>query len=143
MAQADARAEEIIETLKDPSLTHDGFEQGVKDYLLCKYLLELEEYTTDVIFELAELSIENMLAENDQSVKLAQASTTCTNQSSTDIKKVLLSLSLQRALAVSLTPDESAALETVPQLAEALYIRLHTQESWPWPTDKPRPIRTK
>lgn len=61
---------------------------------------------------------------NDKSVRLAQGSTTCTNQSSTDIKKVLLSMTLQRALGVKLEPDEAAALETVSDLADALYDRV-------------------
>ena len=66
-------------------------------------------------------SVEKMLRNADKSVKLAEGSTTCTNQSSTDIKKVLLSMTLQRSLGIKFTPEYSANLETITQLADALY----------------------
>lgn len=126
---ADERAESLIKEMKDSSLTETQFSELVKEYLLCKFLLDSQEYTTDNILELAEISIEKLLMSNDKSIKLAQGSNTCTNQSSTDVKKVLLSLILQRSLAIKLTPQESAKLETVPELAHTLFVRLHDTSS--------------
>lgn len=124
LEEADARAQEALALLKDPSVTRDRFEELVRRYTLCKFFLEPGECGSDDIFTLAEASIEKLLRMNDQSVRLAQGSTTCTNQSSTDIKKVLLSMTLQRALGCKLTPDESADVLTVGELADALYDRL-------------------
>lgn len=118
---ADARAQRIIEELKRPDTSQDDFERLVTEFVQCKFFLTPEECTTDNLLELAEISVEKLLRVNDRSVRLAQGSTTCTNQSSTDIKKVLLSLTLQRALGVSFTPEESANLETVDELAHALF----------------------
>lgn len=120
---AEKRADAILEKLKSPATETDEFTRLVGEFVRCKFFLEPDECTTDNILELANISVEKLLRVNDRSVKLAQGSNTCTNQSSTDIKKVLLSLTLQRALAVKLTPDESANLETIEQLADALYAR--------------------
>ena len=82
---------------------------------------ECAEAGTEMLLELANVSVEKMLRNADKSVKLAEGSTTCTNQSSTDIKKVLLSMTLQHSLDIKFTPDYSASLETITQLADALY----------------------
>ena len=96
----------------------------MRNYTLAKFFLtedEVRALGTDDILKLADESVEKLLRQNDKSVKLAEGSTTCTNQSSTDIKKVLLSLTLQRALNVRFTPEQSANLETITQLADALF----------------------
>jgi hypothetical protein len=124
--EADLRAERILADMNHDDVTHEGFHIDVRDYMLTKFLLEPDEVQSDDIFELAEISIEKLLAMNDKSVLLAVGSTTCTNQSSTDIKKVLLSLALQKGLGVKLSPDESAGCETIQQLADTLYARMHS-----------------
>lgn len=124
---ADERASRIVEELQNSALGENEFIDLVHEYVRCKFLLSPEECSSDDIFTLAEASIEKLLRINDRSVKLAQGSNTCTNQSSTDIKKVLLSLSLQRAVGVKMTPEESANLETVTQLARSLYARRQQQ----------------
>lgn len=124
---ASERGEVIIGKLKNPVLTEDEFSCLIAEFVRCKFFLEPDECTTDNLLELAEISVEKLLRVNDRSVKLAQGSNTCTNQSSTDIKKVLLSLTLQRALGVKFTPEESANLETVDQLARALYAGCRAQ----------------
>ena len=98
--------------------------EAVRNYTLAKFFLtedEVRALGTEDILKLADESVEKLLRQNDKSVKLAEGSTTCTNQSSTDIKKVLLSLTLQRALNVRFTPEQSADLETITQLADALF----------------------
>lgn len=127
MESADTRAQTILVELRDPQMSEREFDAAVHEYMRCKFLLDPTECTTDDLFDLAEISIEKMLLENDRSVKLSQASATCTDQSSTDVKKVLLSLSLQRALDVSLPPEESARTETVSQLASILYRHAYPQ----------------
>lgn len=106
------------------TLNREAFRQEVRNYTLAKFFLtedEVQALGTEDILKLADESVEKLLSQNDKSVKLAEGSTTCTNQSSTDIKKVLLSLTLQRALNVRFTPEQSADLETITQLADALF----------------------
>lgn len=127
MESADTRARTIVAELRDPQMSERQFDEAVHEYMRCKFLLEPAECTTDDLLDLSEISIQKMLLENDRSVKLSQASATCTDQSSTDVKKVLLSLSLQRALGISLSPEESARTETVSQLASTLYRHAYPQ----------------
>jgi hypothetical protein len=121
--QADERAGLILNDMGRAGISRNEFRSDVRDYTLAKFLLEPGEASGDDIFELAEASIEKLLAMNDKSILLAVGSTTCTNQSSTDIKKVLLSLALQQGMGIKLEPDESAACETTQELADALYDR--------------------
>lgn len=122
IAAADAQA--ALDLLLGGELDREGFRAQVRKFTLAKFFLTEEEAQTsgtEEILKLANDSVEKLLRQNDKSVKLAEGSTTCTNQSSTDIKKVLLSLTLQRALGVRFTPEESADLTTITQLADALF----------------------
>ena len=122
IAQADA--DKALDLIVGGSLDRNGFRTQVRRFTLDKFFLTEEEACAtgdDNLLELANVSVEKMLRNADKSVKLAEGSTTCTNQSSTDIKKVLLSMTLQRALGVRFTPDESAELTTIEQLADALF----------------------
>ena len=128
--QADARADELLADMKRPNAGREQVRADVRASTLAKFLMTPDEAKgEDDIFALAEKSIEKMLRLNDNSVLLAVGSQTCTNQSSTDIKKVLLSLALQSGLGVKLTPQESAAAETTQALADALYDKLHPDEA--------------
>lgn len=117
-------ADAALGLLQSGELDREGFRAQVRRFTLSKFFLTEEEVRqagTEDILKLANESVEKLLRQNDKSVKLAEGSTTCTDQSSTDIKKVLLSLTLQRALNVRFTPELSASLETITQLADALF----------------------
>lgn len=122
IAATDAQA--ALDLITGGELERDEFRKQVRRFTLDKFFLTEEEAQvagTEDILKLANESVEKLLRQNDKSVKLAEGSTTCTNQSSTDIKKVLLSLTLQRALGIRFTPEESAECETITQLADALF----------------------
>jgi len=122
IAQADADI--ALDLIVNGNLDRDGFRAQVRRFTLDKFFLTEEEAQaagTEELLKLANESVEKMLRNADKSVKLAEGSTTCTNQSSTDIKKVLLSMTLQRAIGIRFTPEESAELTTLTQLADALY----------------------
>ena len=117
-------ADAALKHLLEDDLNRDEFRREVRAFTLAKFFLTEEECAregTEELLKLANASVEKMLRNADKSVKLAEGSTTCTNQSSTDIKKVLLSMTLQRSLGVKFTPEYSANLETITQLADALY----------------------
>ena len=122
IAASDAQV--ALDLIVDGNLDKENYRIQVRKFTLAKFFLTEEEAQatgSDEILELANESVEKLLRQNDKSVKLAEGSTTCTNQSSTDIKKVLLSLTLQRAIGVRFTPEESADLTTINQLSDALF----------------------
>lgn len=122
IAAEDAQA--ALDLLLSGKLGREEFRAQVRRFTLAKFFLTEEEAQTvgtEDILKLANESVEKLLRQNDKSVKLAEGSTTCTNQSSTDIKKVLLSLTLQRALGIRFTPEESADLTTITELADGLF----------------------
>ena len=117
-------ADAALQKLLSGELNRADFRREVRAFTLAKFFLteaECEAEDTEELLKLANASVEKLLRSEDKSVKLAEGSTTCTNQSSTDIKKVLLSMTLQRAIGVRFTPDESAELTTIEQLADALF----------------------
>ncbi len=117
-------ADASLQALANDDLDRAAFRAQVRSFTLSKFFLtegEALAAQTEDILKLANVSVEKLLRQNDKSVKLAEGSTTCTNQSSTDIKKVLLSMTLQRALGVKFTPEQSANCETITQLADALF----------------------
>ena len=122
IAASDAQV--ALDLIVNGNLDKENYRIQVRKFTLAKFFLTEEEAQatgSDEILELANESVEKLLRQNDKSVKLAEGSTTCTNQSSTDIKKVLLSLTLQRAIGVRFTPEESADLTTINQLSDALF----------------------
>ena len=124
-------ADAALEQLLEGNLDREGYRREVRAFTLAKFFLTEEECAeagTEMLLELANVSVEKLLRNADKSVKLAEGSTTCTNQSSTDIKKVLLSMTLQRSLGIKFTPEYSANLETITQLADALYDARGKQE---------------
>lgn len=104
LEEAEQHSKEVLDQLLDENTTRDEFRTLMKSYVGYRFFLEPEEMKTDVILDLAEDSVEKLLSINDLSVTLSEGSQTCTNQSSTDIKKVLLSLTLQRARESSSRP---------------------------------------
>ncbi len=123
-------ADEAMGKLQAGDLSREEFRSQVRVFTLAKFFLTEEEACaegTEEILKLANASVEKMLRNADKSVKLAEGSTTCTNQSSTDIKKVLLSMTLQRNLGVKFTPEYSAELTTITSMADALYDALLAQ----------------
>lgn len=122
IAQADA--DRALDVILHGDLSREAHRTWIRRFTLAKFFLSEEEAQaekTDDILKLANVSVEKLLRNADKSIKLAEGSTTCTNQSSTDIKKVLLSLTLQRAVGVRFSPEESADLETITQLSDALF----------------------
>lgn len=129
IAAQDAAA--ALDKLATRTLDRAEFRRQVRIYTLAKFFLTEEEARaagTEEILKLANESVEKLLRQNDKSITLAEGSTTCTDQSSTDIKKVLLSMTLQRGLGVRFTPEQSADLETITQLADALFDALDNPE---------------
>lgn len=120
-----ADADEALDLIVNGNLDQGEFRAQVRRFTLAKFFLteeEVAETGSEDLLKLADVSVEKMLRNADKSVKLAEGSTTCTNQSSTDIKKVLLSMTLQRALGIRFTPEESADLTTLTLLADALFV---------------------
>ena len=115
LKESTEKSKEVLEQLTSDDISRDEFRKLMSDYVGYRFFLEPDEMFTGNIL------VEKLLRINDLSVSLSEGSITCTNQKDTDIKKVLLSLTLQRALNVQFTPAESADLDTIDKLACALY----------------------
>lgn len=93
----------------------------VRQYVMHKFLLTEADLCTDNLFELAEISIANSTNIRRQDLAELDVSLNCTGESSVITKKVLLLLALQKGLAIQFSPDETADIETLPQLAAVIF----------------------
>lgn len=97
-----------------------AFNRALRDYLLSRFSLTSEQAGAEQdIEELARISLiaqrgKRAVAESDKAIN-------CTNASSAEEKTLLFILVVQRGVGAKLAPAVSAQIQTLPQLAEALW----------------------
>ena len=101
-----------------------GFEEEVRAYVLERFLLDREEEEEGII-PLAQKSVEKLTGIPRETLAAADRPSGCTAATAVLDKKVLLILSLCKGLSVTIPVAEAPAIQTVRQLAEALYERVN------------------
>lgn len=117
------RAEAILRGIADPPWNYEMVDSVVHDYVLTRFLLDGQGVGTENISELSKLSLESALARFDAG-DLTDLSLTCTGASSASTKKILLLLSLNRGLEITISPAEAVEIETISQLSRAVLRKL-------------------
>lgn len=92
----------------------------LRGYILDRFMLAPEQCTSDKILDLADVSLRHILELKKQGLYRGDISRSCSGASSVIAKKVLLMKAVQEDFGVTMTPAQSAALETVGQLAAFL-----------------------
>ena len=114
-AERDARAMKAALEREDQA----AFGRCLRDYLLKRFDLDDDGSGEQNIEELARMSLRKSVGvkytrETDKAIN-------CTNASSAEEKALLFMLVVQRALGLSMPSTCFAEIETLPQLAEALW----------------------
>ncbi len=105
------------------ALDHPGMEEArplVLGYVLEKFLLDPEEGESDLILDLADVSLRKLLRLKREGKLEGDISRGCSGASSVITKKVLLMKAVQEEFGIVLTPEQSAAAGTVTQLTRAI-----------------------
>lgn len=92
----------------------------LRAYILDRFMLTPAQCTSDKILDLADVSLRHILELKKQGLYRGDISRSCSGASSVIAKKVLLMKAVQDDFGVTMTPAQSAALETVGQLAAFL-----------------------
>ncbi len=95
---------------------NDRFGDAVCDYIRCRYLLDRKPETGENIYDLAEESVDIMLSHGYDKMTAIEGESGCTGATSGMMKKVLLMLSLKKALDLDAAEEEFTAIETVGDL---------------------------
>lgn len=110
--QADEHLESMVASLGDVDLMY----RELRSYLQCRFLLEDEDMDTDDLKELAERSIDRMLA-NHQNEDLEDLSAGCMGESSAMTKKILFVMTLRRKLGIEGGVERFGSASSVHELA--------------------------
>lgn len=118
-------AEEILKELKgQPKLTYEQFEELVRAYTMARFLLP-EDTDEDEIDKLAAVSIARIYQIPAEKLIQTDKPSGCTYATSVSDKKVLLILSLQKALGVKFDGTQTVKIKTLTQLTNCLWERIH------------------
>ena len=115
-AEIDAR------TMKAALIAHDraAFGSCLREYWLTRFeLTESHAQGEERIEELARKSL--ILQKGAKAVRESDRAINCQNSSTAEDKTLLFILVTQRCLGVKLSPAQSAFIETLPELEEALW----------------------
>ncbi len=115
LAQNRARADAIASALA--SASPDALCPMLREYIGCRYFLTQEEMTTDDLIALGDLSTEKLARLQRGGLQYADKNAGCTTAGSSTIKKVLLAMSLGKAIGMSLDADDVAYARTISDLA--------------------------
>lgn len=118
-------AEEILKELKEqPKLTYEQFEGLLRAYTMARFLLPADT-DEDEIDKLAAVSIARIYQIPAEKLIQTDKPSGCTYATSVSDKKVLLILSLQKALGVKLDGSQTVKIKTLTQLTNCLWERIH------------------
>lgn len=94
----------------------------LKEYVRLRYLLEESDIQEDEHFGyLGEVSLARSLGMPVEMVRKTEMDSKCEGTSSSMTKKILLILSLGKALGIQTCPERNAEVTTVTELAEYVY----------------------
>ena len=122
---ATQRAQQELDWLRcHKDASPEAWQEHVRAYVLERFLLDREE-TEEGIIPLAQKSVEKLTGIPRETLAAADRPSGCTAATAVLDKKVLLILSLCKGLSVTIPVAETPAIQTVRQLAEALYERVN------------------
>lgn len=128
-AQQDAaRQMEQIRSLSP--LTRSLLHKHLVQYVLDKYMLTPEDCTTNDFNALTDLSLAKSMQVSSSLVREYDIARSCTGTSSAMAKRVLLFLSIQKALGIELPAVESAAITTLDHLTDLVWNTLASSPDW-------------
>lgn len=105
------------------ALEHPTLENAlplVRNYVRDKFLLSPEDGAAEALMDLADLSLRKILRLKKEGKLLGDISRGCSGASSLITKKVLLMKAVQEDFKITLTPAQSAAIQTLEQLTAAI-----------------------
>lgn len=100
--------------------TRENTQSLVHNYVRDKFLLSPEDGEAEALMDLADLSLRKILRLKKEGKLLGDISRGCSGASSLITKKVLLMKAVQEDFKITLTPAQSAAIQTLEQLTAAI-----------------------
>lgn len=119
LQEYDLRAKAHLDAIRAcaPEPQNDGFlHDRLLDYVRCKFMLEPEECSSEILAELSAASIAKVTGIPKGDLANQDLSMNCAGVSSVETKKILLLIALQRAFAIRIDPDLAPEIQTIDDL---------------------------
>ncbi|MBE6463738.1 MAG: hypothetical protein E7003_00130 [Eggerthellaceae bacterium] len=125
LAKQRASQAQIDAILNDASLTYESFREHVRTFVMLKFALGQSDFEqTDNLSELAQISISKALKISKDLVADYEAGENCEGATSSDVKRTLLLVKLQKSLSVSLSLQELMQIETLEDVIRLMWPHL-------------------
>lgn len=125
LAKQRASQAEIDAILNDRALTFESFREHLRTFVLLKYALEPSDFEqTDNLSELAQISLSRALKVSKDLVADYEAGENCEGATSSDVKRTLLLVKIQKSLSVSLSLEELMQIETLDDVVRLVWPHL-------------------
>ncbi len=133
----DAQAQaEIDAILSRKPLTYSFFSERIHAFVMRKFLLNRADLnSSDDLTELATISLSKTMKLSPELIAEYQAGENCEGATSTDVKRTLLIVKIQKSLGVKLTLEELMRVKTVEDLTRELWPHLDVERE-PTETDE-------
>lgn len=106
-------------------LTYGFLEEQLRAFVMKKFSLTYDDLrSSDDLTELSALSLQRALRISKDSIADFEAGENCEGATSTDVKRTLLLVRVQKALGVKLSMQELMRVDTISDLAEVLWLHL-------------------
>lgn len=119
--QSAGHATELLEQIERNKTDEEALCPLLLQYVRVKFLLPEDGEETDVLLELAQHSVEHIAQLKKGGLKFVDISGTCASSSAV-VKKVLLIMSLQKALHITFDKHEAADITTVSELVHRIAV---------------------
>lgn len=106
---------------ENPQMPYEPFHEELFAYIKCKFHLTDEDCTTDNYKQLSEISLSKSMRISPELVKEYDLARSCDGVSSVHAKMILLLMSVQRELGITLPPRDTAYAETVPEITRLVW----------------------
>lgn len=115
---AGKRADTLMAQTCAGSPSFEELVEAVKEYTRIRYLLEPEDMKEDAMRYLGELSLARGLGMPVEQVRRTELDTKCKDTSSEMTKKILLVISLNKALGINIDETQTAEITSMSAIAE-------------------------
>lgn len=118
LAKQKAAQAEIDAILGTDQLTYEAFRDHLRTFVKLKYSLEPSDFEkTDNLTELAKISLARVLAVPDDQVAKLEVGENCEGATSSDVKRTLLLVKIQKSLSFSFSLQELMQIDTLEDVA--------------------------
>lgn len=122
----DQEATALLNAILDAEqLTYGFLEEQLRAFVMTKFSLTYDDLRySDDLTELSALSLQRALRISKDSIADFEAGENCDGATSTDVKRTLLLVRVQKALGIKLSMQELMRVDTISDLAEVLWPHL-------------------